>query len=114
MEIITKITASFSVIITFILNLFGISGKAEDFRVTSYIVADTVTSSESLHSEDFDIITDVILFGFATFDTEGIVNINDEVMTRSLSILRETIGKRISLILVCRFFKTYRQSRILI
>ncbi len=94
MNIITKITASFSVIITFILNLFGISGKAEDFRVTSYIVADTITCSESLHSEDFDIITDVILFGCATFDTEGIVHINDEVMNHSLSILRETIGNR--------------------
>ncbi len=64
------------------------------FRVTTYVVADRVQNKESLNAEDFDIVTDVILFGCVTFDEEGNVNVNAEVMNTALSNLREVIGDR--------------------
>lgn len=91
---LTKITAAFTSIIIFILSLFGMAGKSQNFRVTTYLIADRVTSEESLHSEDFDIITDVILFGCATFDQKGNVNLNKEHLENALGCLRDVIGDR--------------------
>ena len=45
--------------------------KAEDFRVTAYVRGEFIQSEEALHPEDFDIITDVILFECASFDNKG-------------------------------------------
>lgn len=64
------------------------------FRVTSYVIADRVLDRESLCDEDFDIITDVILFGCVTFNENGELDINTEDMTTALSNLKDAIGER--------------------
>ena len=68
--------------------------KGDGFRVTSYVVASSVQSPERLHTEDFDIITDVILFGCARFDSKGAVNTDREILETALSNLRAVIGER--------------------
>lgn len=70
------------------------AAKDEKFRVTSYVIADRVLDKSRLYTEDFDIITDVILFGSATFDAKGELTVNDEVITAALANLREVIGER--------------------
>lgn len=77
-----------------ILNFFGVGVKPnKDFRVTTYLVASNVSSEASLHSEDFDIITDIILFSLATFDAEGQVH-EDSRLPKVLEIVRNVIGER--------------------
>lgn len=65
-----------------------------NFRVTSYIVADAIQDPASLHAEDFDIITDTFLFGCATFDRNGNVTVNDKVLSTAIKNLRDVIGGR--------------------
>lgn len=45
--------------------------KIEDFRVTTYILADILRNPETLDKTHFEQITDIILFGCANFDEEG-------------------------------------------
>ncbi len=68
--------------------------KVDDFRVKSYITAESIQNSENVHSEDFDIITDAILFGSATFDTDGNVNVETQELETALENLRSAIGER--------------------
>ena len=93
-----RIAAFFTALISFLTGLFGIgenyTEKVEDFRVTTYIRADYVQNSDSLHTEDFDIITDVILFECASFDNEGNVNLQKEKLEKALANIRNTIGER--------------------
>lgn len=96
---IERIIAFISSVISLITGFFGIDRncidkKVDDFKVTSYVVSDYVQNIDSLHSEDFDIITDVILFGCATFDAKGNVNLEKEKLETALNNLRETIGDR--------------------
>lgn len=53
------------------------SSDAQDFRVTSYIVASNVYDKANLTPESFDAITDVIFFGLTSFDENGNVSFND-------------------------------------
>lgn len=83
------------------LNLFfsfatrpGAGDEKKNFRVTSYVVASGVQDESRLHTEDFDIITDVILFGCASFDSAGNVNVQRSVLEKALSNLRNVIGER--------------------
>lgn len=99
MAVIKRAITIFTAIISLAASFFGISTdcftkKAESFRVTSYIVADYVQDISSLYSEDFDIITDAIIFGSATFDAEGNVNLEKEELETALSNLRTVIGDR--------------------
>lgn len=64
------------------------------FRVTSYIIGSCIQDKESLHAEDFDVITDVILFECARFDENGDVIVDEEILTTALNNLREAIGDR--------------------
>ncbi len=94
-----RITAFFISLVIAITNLFGISEspfteKVEDFRVTSYIVAKYVQSEENLHPEDFDIITDAIVFGCATFNAEGEVVVEEDTIEVALRNIRKAIGDR--------------------
>lgn len=93
-----RIAAFFTALISFLTGLFGIgenyTEKVEDFRVTTYIRADYVQNSDSLHTEDFDIITDVILFECVSFDNEGNVNLQKEKLEKALANIRNTIGER--------------------
>lgn len=68
--------------------------KVDDFRVTTYVRGDYIQSPDSLHSEDFEIVTDVILFECASFTAEGEVTYDEAKLTTALNNLREAIGDR--------------------
>lgn len=76
--------------------------KADDnFRVTTYAVADRILDKKSLDKGSFDVITDVILFGCVSFDENGRLFFNDyekqsgeAVMTKAMANLRSVIGNR--------------------
>ena len=93
-----RIIAFFTALITFITGLFGlnieIGNKVDDFRVTTYIRGDYVQDKESLHPEDFDIITDVILFECASFNSNGEVVYDENKLETALSNIRNAIGDR--------------------
>ena len=95
---IKRVIAFFTAVLSILSGFLGFGGvkeqKAENFRVSTYVVADYVQDINSLHSEDFDIITDVIVFGTATFDNEGNVYIKEESLVKALSNLRKVIGER--------------------
>lgn len=93
-----RLTATFTAILTILLNFLGITNPfvqpVKDFKVVSYVVADRVHDMDSLCSEDFDIITDVILFGCATFDKEGNVTVKKDILEPALQNLKTVIGER--------------------
>ena len=93
-----RIVAFFTAVISIIMSFLGADTnkdlKTDSFRVSTYVVADYIQDIASLHSEDFDIITDVIVFGSATFDNQGNVTIKEEALTKALSNLRQVIGDR--------------------
>ena len=99
MIILKRAIAFISSVVSLLTGYFGISGtgvhkKLDDFRVTSYVVADYIQNIEALHSEDFDIITDAIIFGAVTFDSEGNINVQKEKFEKALTNLRSVIGER--------------------
>ncbi len=93
-----RLAATFMALITMLANLLGAANPfvkpADDFRVVSYVVSDRVLDIDNICSEDFDIITDVILFGCATFDKEGNVTVDTQLLELALSNLRQVIGNR--------------------
>ncbi len=96
---IERVVAYIMAIINLIMGFFGIDKpvektKVENFRVSSYVIADRIQTEDSIHSEDFDVITDVILFGCATFDANGEINIQKDILETALSNLRKVIGER--------------------
>ena len=95
---IKRVIAFFTAVLSILSGFLGLGGikadKVETFRVSSYVVADYVQDINSFHSEDFDIITDVIIFGTATFDNQGNVFISEASLGKALSNLRKVIGER--------------------
>ena len=96
---IERIVAYIMAVINLITGFFGIDKpvektKVENFRVTSYVIADRIQNEASICTEDFDIITDVILFGCATFDSKGKITVQEEILVKALSNLRTVIGER--------------------
>ena len=94
-----SLIAVFTAIISLISGMLGLESKPENntdeiFRVKSYVICDRIQDPSSLCSEDFDIITDVILFGVATFDEKGRVSVNREVLETALKNLKEVVGDR--------------------
>lgn len=93
-----RVVAFFTALISLFAGFFGVSenyiDKAEKFRVTTYIRGDYVQSPDSLYPEDFDIVTDVILFECASFDKEGNVILRKEILETALANIRNAIGKR--------------------
>lgn len=55
---------------------------------------DYVQSAESLYAEDFDIVTDVILFECASFDNEGKVNLEKNKLETALKNIRSAVGNK--------------------
>jgi len=53
----------------------------EDFRVTAYIVANSCKDINTFDSSHFDQMTDIILFGVATFDEEGNISLTEDFET---------------------------------
>ena len=99
MGLINKALALFTTIITFISGFLGMTPdneitKVDNFRVTTYIRGDYAQSPDSIHAEDFDIITDVIIFECATFDNKGNVNVEEEKLETVLNNVRNAIGDR--------------------
>lgn len=93
-----RIAAFFTALITIIMSFLGINGcadkKVDDFKVTAYIRASYVQQETSLYSEDFDIITDVILFEAASFDNKGNVITDTKTLETALYNIRKAIGER--------------------
>lgn len=92
-----RIGAFFTALFMLIAGAFGIPVSEEnrdDFRVTTYIRADYVQSPDSLYSEDFDIITHVILFECADFDNQGNVVLATQKLECALDNVRAAIGER--------------------
>ena len=95
----SQVTAFFTSLILIITNFFGAdvdmsSKKAENFRVTTYMRCDYIQSPESLYKEDFDIITDVILFEAASFTAEGEIVYDETKLETALENIRNAIGDR--------------------
>lgn len=94
---ISRMIAFFMSVINIITGLTGgglIDKKVDDFKVTAYIRGDYVQSENSLYAEDFDIVTDVILFECASFDNEGNVNLEKQKLETALNNIRAAIGDR--------------------
>ena len=95
---IKRIIAFFTAVMSILSGFLGFgnikNNEVDSFRVSTYVVADYIQDINSLHSEDFDIITDVIVFGTATFDNEGKVYVNEQSLEKALYNLREIIGER--------------------
>lgn len=66
----------------------------DDFRIVTYIVASNIKNESSFNPEHFDVITDAIIFGCVTFDTEGQVSVNTSLLENTLTSLRKAIGDR--------------------
>lgn len=96
---LSQVMAFFTSIILVITNFFGINydmsdKKVDDFKVTTYIRGDYVQSPDSLYEEDFDIVTDVILFESASFNAEGEVVYDEVKLETALTNIRNAIGDR--------------------
>ncbi len=93
-----QIISFFTSIALVISNFLGINvpftEKVEDFRVTTYIRGEYVQSESSLYPEDFDIVTDVILFECASFNSNGEVICNEPILETALANIRRAIGGR--------------------
>ena len=94
--------AVFIALVIVVISFVGCSNDAideeikpvEDFKVVAYIRGDYVQEENSLYAEDFDIITDVILFECASFNSEGKVNLDKEKLETALANIRKAIGGR--------------------
>ena len=64
------------------------TSENSEFRVTAYAVASTVADGENVKVSDFDVITDVILFGCVTFDENGELSADKELLEKSLGVLK--------------------------
>ena len=93
-SIIQIILRFFTCVIAFFTRPFRFEGKVENFKVTSYIRGDSVHSAADLNSEDFDIITDLIIFECATFNSKGEVEYDEAKIERVMSAVRTVIGDR--------------------
>ena len=94
MAIIQIILRFFTSVIAFFTRPFRSEGKVKKFKVTSYIRGDSVHSAADLNSEDFNIITDLIIFECATFNSKGEVEYDEAKMERVMSAVRTVIGDR--------------------
>lgn len=95
MNVFKRIFATFLAFASlFISSVTKPNEKDGNFRVTSYVVADSIQSVERIYGEDFDIITDVILFGGASFNAKGKIEKRKTVLETALSNLRTVIGER--------------------
>lgn len=77
MNIIQRIISWFTAIILSITGASGVTLKqrAENMRITAYVVARSAEEADTLDPSHFSQLTDMILMGAASFDTEGRVNL---------------------------------------
>ncbi len=97
---IQRVVSFFTALFTVIAGFFGFGdglcdNKVDDFRVTTYIRGDAVMYwGGELYEEDFDIVTDVIVFECATFNNKGEVEYDEEKMDTVMKKVRDAIGDR--------------------
>ena len=97
---IQRVLGFFTALTTVLLSFFGVNSglidkKVDDFKVTTYIRGDAIMYwGGELYKEDFDIVTDAIIFECATFNNKGEVEYDEEKMETVLSRVREAIGDR--------------------
>ncbi len=97
---IQRVIGFFTAIIMIVANFLGISlnfsdRKADAFRVTTYIRGDAVMYwGGELYEEDFDIVTDAIIFECASFNNKGEIEYDEEKMNTVLNKVRDAIGDR--------------------
>lgn len=97
---IQRVIGFFTALITVISGFLGVDTapckkKVDDFKVTTYIRGDAIMYwGGSVYAEDFDIITDAIIFECATFNNKGEVEYDENKMETVLSQVREAIGDR--------------------
>lgn len=97
---IQRVIGFITAVVTIITSFFGIdftpdNKQVENFKVTTYIRGDAIMYwGGQLYEEDFDIVTDVILFECATFNNKGEVEYDEEKMETVLTKVRNTIGDR--------------------
>ena len=95
-----RVISFFTALLLVITNFLGISdglskGKVDDFKVTTYIRADAIMYwGGEVYEEDFDIVTDVIIFECASFNSKGEVEYDEEKMETVLGKVRNAIGDR--------------------
>lgn len=94
-----QVIAFFTSLTLIITNFLGISAnssakKVDDFKVTTYVRGEYIQSPENLYAEDFDIVTDAILFECASFTSEGEVVYDEQMLETALTNLRNAIGDR--------------------
>lgn len=95
-----RVIAFFVSLVTVVTNFLGMNvnlpkEKADDFKVTTYIRGDVLMYwGGNVYEEDFDIITDAIIFECATFNNKGEVEYDEEKMETVLSMVRGAIGDR--------------------
>lgn len=68
-----------------------ISDRAEDFRVTAYVVGNNFVNEKNIDASHFSDITDVILFGVSSFNTAGEVVLSEN-FDKVLTNVRNAIG----------------------
>lgn len=97
---IHRVVSFFTALLMVISNFLGINinladKKVDDFKVTTYIRGDAIMYwGGELYEEDFDIITDAIIFECATFNNKGEVEYDEEKMETVLAKVRDAIGGR--------------------
>lgn len=95
-----RILAFFIALLTFFANFLGISdgldtGKTDSFKVTTYIRGDAIMYwGGEIYEEDFDIITDAIIFECASFNNKGEIEYDEEKLETVLSKLYTAVGDR--------------------
>ncbi len=99
---IRRSIALFIALTTMIICFSGCAGnkedekmqKVDDFKVTTYIRGEYAQEKDSLHPQDFDIITHAIIFECANFDSEGNVVCDVNRLETVLKNLRNAKGKK--------------------
>lgn len=97
---IQRVIGFFTALATIISGFFGVNGglidkKVDNFKVTTYIRGDAVMYwGGEIYEEDFEIVTDAIIFECATFNSKGEVEYDEEKMEAVISKVREAIGDR--------------------
>lgn len=94
-----RVVAFFTSLVLIISNFLGLgdtpfNNKTEDFKVTTYVRGDYIQNENSLYGEDFDIVTDAILFECASFNSNGEVVYDEHKLETALTNLRKAIGER--------------------
>lgn len=93
-RIISFLMAVWSILLSYSGANAPLGKKAESFRVTTYVVASYTQDINAFCYEDFDIITDAILFGCAVFDENGDITVDENMLENSLRNLHTVIDGR--------------------